>query len=64
MEWAAILHSLALSDVDRRFIASDVSEAERQLVTTATFDYAVDDLIPLSRYFSLLRNDFLDNDRL
>ena len=27
-------------------------------MTTAAFDYAVDDQIPLSRYFSLLRNDF------
>ena len=58
MEWGGLLHSLALSDVDRRFIASDISEADRRLVTTAAFDYAVDDLIPLSRYFSLLRDDF------
>ena len=58
MEWGGMLHALALSDVDRRFIASDASDAERRLVTTAAFDYAVDDQIPLSRYFSLLRNDF------
>ena len=51
MEWGGLLHAFALSDVDRRFIASDVRDADRRHVTTAAFDYAVDDLIPLSRYF-------------
>jgi glucan phosphoethanolaminetransferase (alkaline phosphatase superfamily) len=58
MEWGGIVHALDLTDVDYELIASSVDPRNQKRITSAPFDYAVDDAVPLRRYIGLLENEF------
>ncbi|MFN7982034.1 MAG: sulfatase-like hydrolase/transferase [Vicinamibacterales bacterium] len=57
LEWGALTHAVDYADVDHGWTATNAQSAERVRLTDLSFDYAVDDALPLKTYRELMTTD-------